>query len=402
VTFLPDDLIEGYTSLIWTERMGDAGGFELMTPDIDQTAALIPEDSLLTLRDSNEVMIVESHNLIRNAEGGAELKIVGSSYETMLQRRIMVAVAYKKPWATLKTYRGPELISLLMWNHLVNATGEDPTRAAQTMDAKGAIPNVIVTDSSTITGALESWSLEEGEVYSRLRDFLELSDLGIRTIRPTKTTANVMSFDTTRTASRGNVSKVVTGDISQLRLDVYNGLDRTKDQTDRPVVIFHYSAGHIDDAQYLISHKDYRNIATVVTSVGNYVIVPHTIPTQDPNVTGADRRMLWVDGGDKGDQDQTTFLAAAMQKGYIELAKHSKVVMFDGAISDMAPYKYNVDYFLGDRVSLIGEFGFEETMLISEYIRTQDINGERGYPGLARRLEYDADTSRTAKTLVPE
>src|SRR6188768_1009977 len=191
-TFLPDDLIEGYTSLIWTERMAESGGFELITPDIEKTASLIPEDSLLTLRDSDEIMIVESHNLIRNPDGSSELRVVGTTFETMFRRRIMVAAEYKKPWATLKSYTGPEFISLLLWNHLVNATGEDPTRAAQTMDAKGAIPNVVVTNSSTITGVLENWTLEEGEVFENLRDFLALSDLGIRNIRPKKTTANVM------------------------------------------------------------------------------------------------------------------------------------------------------------------------------------------------------------------
>jgi len=402
-TYLPDTLVEGYTSLIWTERMLEAGGFELSTPEIEKTASLLPEGSFVTLRDTKEVMVVESHTMTRSPEGTAELKLFGSTYDTLLRGRVMVANEHGKDWPVLWPYKGSEFISMLAWTHLVNRSGEDPSRADTMMDVYGWIPQVVVTDSSTIAGVTEDWTLAGGEVYQRLRDFLSLSDLGVRTIRPSKTTGNVMSFDTSRTASRGTPIKTPTSNIAELRLDVYNGLDRTKNQSSRPAVIFHYEAGHIDQPQYLISLKEYRNVAVISTSIGSFSIVPHTTPPEDGTAAGLDRRVLFVDGGSKADEEsETDFTNAAIQKGYIELAKHNRVVMFDGAISPLAPYAYNVDYFLGDRVTLMGEFGFEETMFISEYIRTEDINGERGYPGLARRLEYDSARKRTAERFLPQ
>jgi len=192
-----------------------------------------------------------------------------------------------------------------------------------------------------------------------------------------------MTFDTSRTTNRGVVTKTTTNNISQLRLDVYNGLDRTRHQSDREPVMFHYDSGHIDEPEYLFSSKDLKNMAVVNTSLGTVMVWPDITPAPNQNVSGLARRSLFLDGGKPGDDMlYNDFMLAVTQKARIELTKHNRALLFDGAISAVTPYKYNSEYFLGDKVTLLAQYGFEESMIVSEYIRTEDAEGDRGYPGL--------------------
>lgn len=393
VTYYPDTLVEGYNSMIWTERNRENGDFEMKTPKVLETKALLPVGSMISLIDSKEVMFVETHSIGRDSDGYPELTVTGRTFDTFLVNRGLHALVYGTPWQVYRSYTPSEFLSLMVWNHAINSTGEDPTRAATTNSAYEAIPQLVVTDSTTRTDTSKVWWLESGEVYSAIRDLLTLSSLGIRTIRPPGTSGNVMTFDVSRTVSRGTVSKVLTSNISQLRLDIYHGLDRTRYQSTLEPVIFHYESGHIDSPAYLFSNKEYKNFArvnggfkTVGTEVPQTLTVdvwPDVTPAPDTTVGGLVRRPLFVDGGNADQMTTPDFTAAMTQKGRLELKKYNQTAIFDGAISPLSPYKYNTHYFLGDTVSLIAEYGFEASMIVSEYVRTEDQAGDRGYPGLS-------------------
>ena len=400
-TYLPDMLIEGYESLIWTERFRNNGELQLKTGRVSASQAVLPEGSLVTLRDSNEVMLIESHSLVYPDDGGRKLTIAGRSLETFLENRAQLGPVYREAWAPLMAYTDSEFISLLLWNHMVNATDQDPTFVG-TKDALTAVPMVVVTNSSTLNSIIEDWVLNEGMVYQMLRQFLDFGELGVRNIRPVKSTGNIMTFDTSSTANRGMVTKTLTSNIQQLRMDVYNGTDRTRHQDVVPAVIFHYESGHIDEPEYFMSIKDRKDLALVNTSVGGGVVWPNTVIPPNTAVSGLNRRILYLDGGSMEDgADVDAFEKAVIQQAHLELSKHPHAVLFDGAISAQAPYEYNRDYFLGDRVTLMGEYGFEESMVISEYVRTQDDSGEYGYPGLVRKEEYDVTKKRTIQRFRP-
>lgn len=381
-TFLADEIIEGYSSMIWTERYLSNGEFEMHTADIAKTRALIPEDSLICLRDSPEVMIVETHEI----DSKGELVVRGRTFETFLEHRGIFGTPYKTPWKTYRQYTTPEAVAALIWNYLVNTSGKDVTRQNYDILTQLAVPNVVVTDSSVITPAeaVRDWWLEEGEVYKFVTDFLGLAKLGVRNIRPISTTGNVMTFNTSTTAGvHGTATKTTTTNIDKLRLDIYNGLDRTKNQSAREAVIFHYDSGHIDDPSYVFSNKDLKYMAVVSSSIGNFDVWPtagNVVPSPIPS--GRSMRVLYVDGGDIGNLDVNTFKASLIQKGQIELSEHNRQVLFDGAISPYSPWKYGKEYFLGDKVTVMAQYGFDLTMMVTEYVRTEDSQGDRGYPAL--------------------
>jgi hypothetical protein len=383
-SYLPGPMVEGYTSMIWTERFTEAGDFSLVTPQIQEMKLLIPEGSLLTHRETEEIMQVETHNIEVDDDGIPNLVVEGRTLETASEKRAAMGV-HGEPWSSYKNYTASEIASLLLWTYLVDTTGQDASRVGGTHDVDDAVPGFVVTDSTTLAEVAASWSLQEGVVYSQLRDILTLGRLGVRAIRPPGTTGNIMTFDTSGGGTRGDVSKVSTPGISGVRLDVYNGLDRTRFQTDREPVIFHYDSGHINSPKYLSSIKDFYNVALVTSSLGVTEVWPETgtTPPSTPP-TGLDRRVLFVDGGTQGDALLADFTQSVIQKGMVELAKHNRMILFDGQISAVSPYKYKTHYFLGDDVSLLAQYGFEDEMVVAEYVRTEDKDGDRGYPTLIR------------------
>ena len=332
-SYRPDEIVEGYSSMIWTERQDKNGEFQLKTTKVSETRDLIPEDSLITLLDSSEVMIVETHSIAKNSDNAPELTVSGRTFETFLSNR---AITLKEDTAS---YTTSEVIAYLLDQAVVSAA-----------NAKDDLPNVSVTDSTTISDVAKVWTLDPKDIYALVTEFLPLAALGLRIIRPT-----------------------VDGD--PLRMDIYNGLDRSKAQVYRDPVIFHYNSGHIEDPSYLFSNKDYKNFALVRAASGLLEVWPGDNVEPTPAPTGRDRKAIFVDASSSPD-------AEAIQKGQVELKKHNKAVLFDGAISPISPYKYGVEYSLGDIVTLSAEYGFEASMLVTEYVRTEDQDGDRGYPTL--------------------
>lgn len=377
-TYLPDALIEDYNSMIWTERYFTDGEFSLKTGNVAVTRALLPEGQPISLLDSREVMTVENHSISVDADNIPELTISGRSFETCLEDRTLTGT-YNTPWTTLQAYTTAELISLLLWMSFVNTSGQDPTKVATTIDTGTAVANVSVTDSTTVIDASTVWSLENGPLYQVLLDFLNLGGLGLRTIRPPGTTGNVVYFDTSSAPSRGWPNKTATA-VSGLRLDVYNGLDRRRQQSAREPVIFHYASGHIDSPKYLFSIKDLKNLVRVVADIGSFDVVDASV--DGATLVGLNKRILYMNGGAQGTQDIGDFVNALTQKALVELQKYNRKVIFDGAISPISPYHYNEHYELGDKVTLMAEYGIEASMMVAEYVRTEDQNGDRGYPTL--------------------
>jgi hypothetical protein len=397
-TAVADLLIDNYVSMIWTERFYGSGDFELRTHQIEKTRADLPQGALVSLRDSDEIMVVHTHNMSRDEAGKPTLIITGRGLDTIMEKRVLLSTVYNVPWATPQLYTPAEYLALLMWNALVNTTGEDPTRPRSDQhiwDTWTAVPNLVVTDSSTISASAIQWWLKSGQSSSRVEELIKLTEYAIRNIRPKNTNADVISFDTSDTVSRGSVIRTYTEGITEMCLDVYNGLDRSLEQTSRPPVVFRWDFDHILSPEYVMSDSSYMNMARISSSIGIFTVYESGAAES----IGLDRNILYLDGGDIGDQDPLIFQVALEQKAIAELRKHQQMVYFDGKISAANPYTYGTDYTLGDIVTLSGEFGFSSSMIVSEYIRNEDTSGEQSYPGLVRAT-WAEDAEGTTRSFL--
>lgn len=403
--YYPDLLVENLSSVIWTERYQDFGQFEFRSSDIEATLAALPEASLVTLRDTQEVMIVENHSIEVDGEGHV-LVVTGRSAEKILEDRAFAEAAYGKKLRTKKPYTIADMLLVYLWNAVGNETTKS-VLSAGSVPFENAIPSLKITDSTVFTGTSKYRYIENGQCYSYMRDWIGSSNFGIRMIRPPldgKPLASVVSVTTAGAISKPDSNKYV------LQMNLYEGLDRTQNQDVRSSVIFSVEQNHFEDGTYLLSSKDFKTVALVISGSGpRYgVEAPRPPRTSFPVLSrltgdttsyapgeprygppnypkGWDRRVVLVDAGSKEDTDTVSeFLESLPDVGNKELVKnYDRITMFDGALLPGTPYKFKEDYDLGDKVTLLAKYGIEKDMQVMEYTRTEDINGERGIPALS-------------------
>lgn len=397
-------LIEGYSSMIWTERFSEAGSFEMSTPLITQTRALLPPGTLLTHTETREIMRVETHEIDVDDEGVESLKLEGRSYVTRFEDRILKGSSV--PWPMLKLYTVQDAVSAIIWNAVANTAGIDVTGGGEAVTTYERIPPFMISQSivfqSPATGyspddvanlrATQEWWVSPGEVYKQVLDFLKLGKLGLRAIRPPSPGGQVLDVSTDGTVNR---YANAWGDTTP-RFDIYNGQNRTV--TPSPVnpyapLIFRHDAGHLEDMKYLTSIKGFKNyirLSSMGSDVTYYELEPYdpvSNPGGRPSPVGpplfADLYMMYLDAGNMDDYVGTGSIDDAMlQRAKIELNKTNLKTALDCSVTATAPYKYKRDYDLGDYVTLRGAYGVSQNMQVAEYVFIEDRDGERGYPTL--------------------
>lgn len=389
-TFRVDKLIEGHDSLIWTERYRELGEFELKTPLINQYLEALPTDSLISLRDTDEVMFVETHKIEEDEEGTKELVITGRTFESVFERRVFKGFgAYNggKPTKIPTNLQGHGSAALLAYNFLTNDLGTDVLDPTFGKGLEELVNNVVITDSVVgSTSASKKRVVPRGAIHPTIITYLTQAKSGIRTIRPVLpggTSGRVVTILPFADPSP-EIVRTDTDGILDLRVDFYRGTDRTIGQTDVAAVVFDYFAGHIVKPAYLFSIRDHRN--NLYADTDGFLEKEYP-PLGDPSYPeGLDLRMAYESMGDKPDGFSNAEWEDALddRKDNLFDTTYSEIAIVDAQVSEQIPYKYKVDFGLGDWVTLRAEYGVEQTMQVTEYIRTEDAEGERGYPTLVR------------------
>lgn len=401
-TYHPDIIIPNWDSCIWTERFNTPGEIELKSSDIRAIKRLLPRGSLVSLLDSDEVMMIETHTLGVNEMGVPDITLKGRSVTHFTEHR-HVEGPYNKKRTMVKKYSPAEAAIVLLWNHLVNATGTDVTWAdPYSQRVTDSIPNVRIAE--TVRAPLETdrrrWRLKQGQLYPQLRNILVRGDLGLRTIRPGRggPAKKITRVDWVG-AGKGNlISDGLVTNSPYLLFDVYDGKDRTHLNGVEPEVIFHYDSGDIDEPQYLWSIEKYKTAMEVMSSKGGSDVFR---TNADSSLSGWDRRVASYDAGEpdefkvknewtqqetetKRQQHIDEFLEDIADEAFRELKKARRTAVFSGSISPDSDYRYGPDYKLGDLVTFRGDYDMTETMIVSEYVRAADKEGEKSFPGLSR------------------
>lgn len=354
-TFLAEDLVEGYETLIWTERYDVAGEFLLTTAKIEETMALLPLDSFVAVVDSEEIMRVENHLITENEDGIEILEVSGRTFETVYETR-----------TTLQTNTTGSAFSPITnpttgenngsyYNSNVANTAEYALNLHKflqfRMDARDDLtPHVARVWAGTTTGAAASKYLNRGDAYEVALNLCKEEGLGIKNKRPQ---APYM-------AGIGVITYI------------YEGKDKTA------TVVLDTKAGHFKKAKYLFSTKNHYNVA-YVASQKNFRQV---IASGASGYTGLARRVALLEYPEIT-QTGSAVNAALDARGRSFLAKHKKAKFVEGEVSSSIPYKYNVHYALGDLITCRGKYGSSGTMQVTEYVRIDDKTGSKSYPLLS-------------------
>lgn len=361
-------LVEGWDSLIWTERYFGPGEFQLTCDVSSGLTNTLPPGTLLTHVDTLEVMIVETHEISETSDLEARATIKGRSLDSFLEQRVIdfgptLAAGYI--WNQIVTLFAnifPSAQSLLLW--------ADPTVAivdifAQDCPGFQAYTSISSPTQPGIRGTPDSIFRKPdfGSAAETIKGLLALNDLGIRSVRKN-------SFG-------------VRGSTTQTRFDIHCGTSKIDS------VIFSWSGGDIVNAEYIRSNKLEKTLAL---AMGNWYQINAVSPTGGLGVTtGLGRRMVFVDAREV-DKTLTGYVFGSARDDIwrtmsnmakTAISQNTGINMSRVDISPSSRYKYRQDYDIGDLVRIEGNFGAINTARVTEYVEIEDATGESGYPTLS-------------------
>lgn len=152
-------------------------------------------------------------------------------------------------------------------------------------------------------------------------------------------------------------------------------VDRSYGQTENPWVVFAESFDNVVSSEYIVSAKDYLNIACVVW--GENEATERTFVHKGVEPSGIERR----EGIVRTNTLEVTDTDVIQQKGKDLIDENKPQSIFDGSvIVDVAGsgHRVNADFYLGDIVQCVFG-GVHRAARIIELVKTMDQDGQRTF-----------------------
>jgi hypothetical protein len=344
------EYVRGIKTVMWVDRYRDPGEVTI-TANVDSGIIdFLPIGTLISHTNSDEVMIIENHEVSDAHGGDLEVTITGRSLETILEQRVV---------GTNQTFPAgaPGKIVLpadYSWIQAVKLI-KSHIDASLLIDTNDALNGIVTFDYvwNTPNPIVEEKELRLGELYSNVIDILKGDDLGIAVVRPFEPGQTTTSFV------------------------IHDGTDLTKD------VVFSFDAGDITNADYLWSNKSDKNTIYVISTWSQIMVKSNA---------GYKRRVTILDASelDKDYQEVPPDWALAAYRiqmknlGELELKKRNPLALSKAqAAINSKKYVYRNDFKVGDIVTIDGMFNESATMRVVEYVEVLDENGVTGYPTLS-------------------
>lgn len=372
-------VVDAFESLIWTERFSDAGDFQLVVPSTPGMRNLLTEERWVTVNDSYRVGTIKNVESKLDADGRTMLTVSGLHIEDVMKDRVaknavddLESDPYwlinDTPAGIVKTMFNAicidgildpgDIIPFIQEGELLSTIGSWSTLPNDLYwdDAEGVWEDAYsdyVPSGSGDSGVEITVSLKPQVLYDGIKTICDLYGLGFRLIR--------------------------NRELSQLYFEVYAGYDRSIMQQDFDPVVFSIDMDNLSDSTEFRSITSAKNCAYVYSNHGALIVYASGV---DPEVAGFQRRVLYVDATDVDLEASPELTDLLNQRGLAALVAAKPVIAFDGEISQFGPYKYGVDYDLGDVVTLKNSDGVSTKMRVTEQIFIQDAQGQRLYPTL--------------------
>lgn len=347
------DIIEEYESAIWTERFIEPGDMKLILPATQGNYKLLTPGTLMGLRGSREVMILED----REIQDGM-MTVNGKTLEFFFDERFIDRAVLAGPPGEILG----DIVNLMQSRH------------------------------------------ERAYAIPRLRTGL-LDDTDTRIIK-------VVHFGTVHTtllelARKYNVGMGVywvrDHDKHELVFSTRKGVDRTTNQKENELVRFSPNLDNLANVKELLSIADSKT--TVIANPPNIPIAAGVPPMRlssmpQPKASEATKhfkeRILEISGSDitseilgegTAEQKRQALSLILYNRAKKALFENKKIRVVDGEITPNTRYRYGTAYHLGDLVEVEGYFGTPVKGLMNEYIRSNDGTGERAYPTVSEPSE---------------
>ena len=344
-------IFDRFDSMIWTERFSSHGDFEWVIKSTQYTRNSLVIGSLLAIRDSNRMMIIETIETKTDSTTKRKtMSISGRSWEAILLDRVaranMLSLATAPKW--LLTF-SPGDVARTIFNTVcvmgaLNEGDKIPFYVAGSLYP----PDTIAEDTD-----VDTYEIPLTTVYDAIKAMCDGADLGFRLTR--------------------------NGDTSQTMFNIYAGNDHTSAQSLLPVIVFSEALGNLTNVNELVSTANLKNVCLVFAKNGSMTVYA---PGTNPTVSGLNRRVMVI----QIDSELAAGGALNLEmqnQGLTALAAQKNIVAFDGEIPKNTQYKYDRDYSLGDLVEMRNTDGITNYMRVTEQIFVSDVEGEKSYPTLA-------------------
>lgn len=323
-------IIEEPKSAIWTRRYNKPGEFEIYTSATAELLAMIAEDCFITHEGDNTVMVVERVELTTDAENGDFVKIAGRSAACLLDRRIVLEQTSIYGRVDQAIYR------------LINENAINPANPDR------ALPLI-----------------------------MDIPDVMADTVKAQHTGTNLLEAVEEICAAYGIGFRVVSDSVAQvsLRVELYVGKDRSAAQMVNSPVYFSPEFENLISSSYAFDMAEYKNVAVVAGEGEGKARKRATIG----EASGLLRRELYVDARDmstnEGEISDADYTAQLEARGAEKLAETRVSEAFSGEVDTVNTFTLDVDYTVGDIVTVENEYGIRVDTRIGAIPEYWDENG---------------------------
>lgn len=343
-------VVDDFESIIWRPSYYAVGDFEIYLPATKAAVELLQKDRIVVRntdvfleKDGNvtfkNAMIIKNIDLATDVENGDYLTVTGRELKYLLHQRII--------W-TQTTLSGTVEAGI---RQIINDNAISPT------DSNRAIPNLVLGAEAGLTDTIEK---------QLTGDYL---DEAIEEI----CTAYNYGWD-------------IYGYNSSYVFILYQGLDRSYDQSERPYVVFSDAFENLFNTDYQLQTEEYANTALVG---GEGEGAERTYTTVNNTNSGLNRFELFVDAKDissKDENDKTIaadqYLLLLQERGTEKLAEQALTEGFSGELlsSSGTNFEYGTDFDLGDLVTVINSYGISKKVRVLSAIESEDVDGKTLIP----------------------
>lgn len=348
-------IIDSFIHLIWAERYNECGNFELSLFKNTRDLEKIKIGDYISINSSNTYMIIESIETTSDPETGITVLLSGRSLESILDRRIV--------WG----YTGWKGSFQKFIETILNRNVIQPT------DDRRRIPNFEFRESSNlfVENASIKAQLRGDVIYEYLKKECQARDIGFR---------------------------IYPIDGGGFYFELYYGVDRSYEQTERPAVVFSPEYENLLNSRHFVSDEKTKNVALVS---GNDWLVPVYYAGSG---SGLNRRETYVESSvtstdDEGNDIPFSEIFDMMElEGYDKLSETRDNEVVDGSVAENYQFQFGKDYQLGDIVQVITDLGKSFVSRVTEVALTIDREGYQLIPTFTnvrrtyRVLEYAEST----------
>jgi hypothetical protein len=314
---------------------------------VDALGKPIPANTVVTLRDSDVPMLVENHKIEKSLKGAPKITTTGRSFETILDRRTTI----NKPLGGGQAIKAWTSVQKTAVDAAYDVMNQVVTQGLSSI--KDKIPEIVIhapirPPGYSAPSTNQNYQVDPGDLYAWVLQQIQADNYGIRAVRPSDPSTTTIS------------------------IEIYSGVDRTKE------VVFDARFDQFDNSTHLLSYLTWKNVDQVTGATDSLEV------TDGGDYSGLNRRVTYFDGTQLATGAPSATLTNMLQNlGTVDLAKQLQTALFSGEVSRQLGNLYGKDYFLGDTVKLTGDYGLSQFVQISEFIRSEDNNGEKAYPTFA-------------------